>query len=93
VTTNKPSPTVARKYYSLKDGASYSGFSVYTLRELINSGELPAYRLSGRAGAEMRIKLSDLDALLEPVIPPAIYAERAARQRHPLHRPLPLDGH
>ena len=76
----------------MKDGATYSGFSVYTLRELIYSGDLPAYRLSGKPGAELRIKLSDLDALLEPVVPPAIYADRVARQPGPLHRPIPLDG-
>lgn len=81
-----PKSAVSRKYHSLKDGAVYSGFSVYTLRELIYSGHLPAYRLSGKPGAELRIKLTDLDALLEPVIPPGIYAAKLARQRHPLDR-------
>lgn len=64
--------SIARVYYRLKDGAAYSGFSVYTLRELIYSGKLPAYRLSGKPGAELRIKLSDLDALLEPYVPPPV---------------------
>jgi hypothetical protein len=57
---------------------------VFTLRDKVNSGDLPAYRMSGKPGAQMRVKIADVDALLEPVIPPAIYAERLARQRHPL---------
>lgn len=78
---------ISQVYYALKDAAVYSGFSVFTLRDLIYSGDLPAYRLSGKPGAELRIKLADLDALLEPVIPPAIYPARAGRQSRPVHRP------
>ena len=78
---------ITPEFLSLKDAATRTGFSVFTLREKVNSGELPAYRLSGKPGAQMRVKRADVDALLEPVIPPAIYAERLARQRHPLDRP------
>ena len=77
---------ISQVYYALKDAAVYSGFSVCTLRDLIYSGDLPAYRLSGKSGAELRVKLADLDALLEPVIPPAIYAARVGGQPSPFRR-------
>jgi len=73
-------------FISLRDAAARTGFSVDTLRDEVYSGDLPAYRLGGRPGGEMRVKIADVDALLEPVIPPAVYAERRARQRHPLDR-------
>jgi excisionase family DNA binding protein len=84
VSVKKSTPTAAPEFISLKDAASRTGFSVFTLRDKVNSGDLPAYRMSGKPGAQMRVKIADVDALLEPVIPPAIYAERLARQRHPL---------
>lgn len=80
------SSSIPPAFISLKDAAARTGYSVFTLREKINSGELPAYRLSGKPGAQMRVKIADLDALLEPVIPPTVYADRMARQRHPLDR-------
>jgi excisionase family DNA binding protein len=73
-------------FISLRDAATRTGFSVETLRDRVYSGDLPAYRLNGKPGGEMRVKIADVDALLEPVIPPAVYAERRALQRHPLDR-------
>lgn len=84
-----PEPTVAPAFISLREAATRTGFSVETLRDSVYRGDLPAYRLNGRPGGEMRVKIADVDALMEPVIPPAVYAERLARQRHPLD---PVDG-
>ncbi len=84
MSAKKSNSTTMPEFISLKDAATRTGFSVFTLREKVNSGELPAYRLSGKPGGQMRVKIIDVDALLEPVIPPSIYAERLARQRHPL---------
>jgi hypothetical protein len=64
------------KYVPLRDASVYSGFSVYTLREEIAAGRLPAYRISTKPGSEMRVKLADIDAMMKPVIPSEVYADR-----------------
>lgn len=89
MSTRKPTSTTPA-FLSLQDASTRTGYSVYTLRAKINSGELPAFRMSGKPGAEMRVRIADLDGLLHPHTPSAVYAERAARQRHPLD---PVDDH
>ncbi len=71
--------TAVPLYMSLQDAAARTGFSVFTFREKIASGELPAFRLSDKPGSAIRVKVADVDALLKPVIPEIIYADRAAR--------------
>lgn len=85
-------PAVTPAFISLRAAATRTGFSVDTLRDKVYSGDLPAYRLSGKPGVEMRVKIADVDALLQPVIPPAIYAAMVARQPSPLHPPRPDAG-
>ncbi|MCH9729529.1 MAG: excisionase family DNA-binding protein [Actinomycetia bacterium] len=63
-------------FISPKDAAVRTGFSVFTIRELIARGELPAYRLSDKPGSAIRVKISDVDALMRPVIPVVIAAAR-----------------
>lgn len=61
------------EYESLKDSAARTGISHWTLREKINSGQLPAYRFSDKPRSAIRVKRADVDALFRPVIPEAIY--------------------
>ena len=63
-------------YESLQHAAARTGFSVFTFRELVNSGKLPAYRLSDKPGSAIRVKRADVDALFKPVIPDAIYDQQ-----------------
>jgi excisionase family DNA binding protein len=63
-------------FISLKDAATRTGFSVFTFREKIASGELAAYRLSDKPGSALRVKVTDVDALMKPVIPAEIQAAR-----------------
>jgi len=63
-------------YITLRDAAAHTGFSVFTFREKIASGELPAYRLSDKPGAAIRVKVADVDALMKPVVPTEVYADR-----------------
>jgi excisionase family DNA binding protein len=72
-TANSPSP----EYESLKCAAARIGFSAEALRRKVDSGELPAFRISDKPGSGIRVKRTDVDALLKPVIPDAIYANRA----------------
>lgn len=65
------------EFISLKDAAARTGFSVFTFRHLVNAGKLRAYRLSDRPGSAIRVKFSDVDALMQPVIPDSVYADRA----------------
>lgn len=65
------------EFISLKDAAARTGFSVFTFRDKIAAGELPAYRLSDKPGSQMRVRVRDVDALMKPVIPDAVYADRA----------------
>jgi excisionase family DNA binding protein len=56
-------------YISLADGSDYVGCSVRHLRRLISDGQLPAYRVGTGTSRIIRIKRTDLDALLRPVVP------------------------
>jgi excisionase family DNA binding protein len=71
--TTKPTP---REYLSIKHAAERHDCSIYTIREKVDSGELPAYRLSDKPGSSIRVKVSDLDAMMTPVIPAEIQAAR-----------------
>lgn len=64
------------EFISLKDAAARTGFSVFTFRELVSAGTLRAYRLSEKPGSAIRVRISDVDALMRPVIPDAVYADR-----------------
>ena len=63
-----------------------------TVYKKINSGELIAYRFSNKPGSAIRIKVEDVLALMQPVIPEAVMADIRSRQPGPLHRPLPAGG-
>ena len=63
------------KLYSPEEVAEYLGVHVQTVRAWIRSGELPAVRLVGRR--DLRVRESDLGAVLEPVD----IADRKARER------------
>lgn len=56
--------TSAEPYMSGKDAAAYTSLSVGTLRDMVQRGELRAYRV-GR-GNDLRYKQSDLDNLMKP---------------------------
>lgn len=67
---------VTPKYVQIRDAARYTGLGLHTLRDKVASGELPAYRASDKPGAAYLFKLSDLDALMKPVVPASISAAR-----------------
>lgn len=69
-------PLVSPKYVQMRDAMSYTGLSQFTLRNKVAAGELPAYRASDKPGSVYLFKISDLDALMKPVIPAAITASR-----------------
>lgn len=56
--------SVFRKYASITDAAEYLGVSEMTIRRRISDGSLPAERMGPKL---LRVKWSDLDALLQPV--------------------------
>lgn len=51
-------------WLSVKDAAALCGKSTKTIRRLIASGSLPAYRLGTKS---ILIKASDLDAVIRPI--------------------------
>lgn len=65
-----------RDFESLKHAAERTDYSVFTLREKVDSGELRAYRISDKPGAAIRVRVADVNALLRPVIPIEVYADR-----------------
>jgi excisionase family DNA binding protein len=65
------------EFESLKSASARTGISVWTFREKIARAELRAYRFSDKPGAAIRVERADVDALFKPVIPDAIYADRA----------------
>jgi excisionase family DNA binding protein len=68
--------TPTPEYESLRSAAARTGYSVFTFREKIASGQLPAYRLSDKPGSAMRVKVADVNAMLKPVMPAEIVASR-----------------
>lgn len=72
-TTTAP---ISPKYVQMKAATNYTGLSRFTIYDKVASGELPAYRASDKPGAVLLFKLSDLDALMKPVVPAAIAASR-----------------
>lgn len=61
IKTNVPATT---QYLRLDAAAQRWDVSIDTIRRLISSGQLPAYRLNGRI---LRVELSALDACFRPV--------------------------
>lgn len=70
------SGTVEREYESIKHAAERTDFSVFTIREKIERGELRAYRLNDKPGSAIRVKVAEVNALMKPVIPAEIQAAR-----------------
>jgi excisionase family DNA binding protein len=70
-----PARPITPDFESLQHAAARTGFSVFTFRELVSSGKLPAYRLSDKPGSAIRVKRTDVDALMKPLIPEAVYAD------------------
>lgn len=64
------------EFVSLQDAAARTGFSVFTFREKIAAGELVGYRISDKPGSAIRVKTRDVDALMKPIIPSEVYADR-----------------
>lgn len=57
------------EFISLRGAAARTGFSVFTIREKIDLGELPAYRISDKPNSALRVRVSDVDALMKPFTP------------------------
>ncbi len=53
-------PTANTQWESIKSASERTGFSEWTLRQEINSGRLPAYRLSTKPGSRIRLKVADV---------------------------------
>ena len=67
-------------FESLQSAAQRTGYSVYTFRDKIAAGELEAFRISDKPGAALpRVRVSDVDAMMRPVIPAEVYPERISR--------------
>jgi excisionase family DNA binding protein len=73
----KPAAKIAVPHFiSLKDAATRLGYAEFTMRELVASGRLPAYRINDKPGSTIRVKVSDVDALMKPLIPAEVYGDR-----------------
>jgi excisionase family DNA binding protein len=65
---SRPAPN-PDPYISIPAAAERIGYGRRTIERLIASGELPAERIRGRRRG-IRVRTSDVDALLEPVPAP-----------------------
>jgi hypothetical protein len=61
--------TTTPVFISLRDAAARISYSVFTIREKIDLGELPAYRISDKPNSALRVRISDVDALMKPFTP------------------------
>jgi len=58
-----------REWETVAHAAERTDYGVDTLRDLIDRGVLPAYRLSDKPNAALRVKVSEVNALMRPVRP------------------------
>jgi excisionase family DNA binding protein len=56
-----------RGYIGLQDAAAYLDVNPMTIRRMISRGQLTAYRLGGKGGRLIKIRVADLDALMSPI--------------------------
>jgi hypothetical protein len=67
VSRSVPAPVpVVREFESLRTASERTEISIYTLREKIDAGELPAFRFTDKPGASIRVRVRDIDALMRP---------------------------
>jgi excisionase family DNA binding protein len=64
---DREAASAARDYLSPEDAAEALGIHVQTVRAYIRTGKLPALRLAGERA--IRIRRSDLETVLEPLVP------------------------
>ena len=57
----KKSPIIEKRLYTLDEAAIYLGRSIWSVRRLIWSGELPQVRAGGRVHVDVR----DMEAFIE----------------------------
>jgi excisionase family DNA binding protein len=58
-------PKNGRGYVGITEAATYLDVTDKTVRKLIATGELPAYRLGTKI---LRVKLADLEAVCKPLV-------------------------
>lgn len=63
-TRRHPVKATQRAYVGIPEAATYLDVAPKTIRALIASGKLPAWRLGNRV---LKVKLADLDGVLTPV--------------------------
>lgn len=56
--------TLEPEHLAPREAAAHLGVTERTIRRLIESGDLPAYRVGSKI---IRIKRTDIDALLRPI--------------------------
>ena len=71
-------PTTTPEFVPLRDAAVRIQFGIDTIRAKIDLGELPAYRISDKPNSALRVRISDVDALMKPVMPATRHAEDGA---------------
>jgi excisionase family DNA binding protein len=72
------SPNPQRDYLTPEEAAEALGIHVQTLRSYVRSGKLPALRLAGERA--LRIRRTDLEAVLEPLVPQTLGQSMAVNQ-------------
>jgi excisionase family DNA binding protein len=65
MTSKRSRTTVQSEWLTLTEAATYMGVHSKTLRRRVSEGNLPAVRMAG--SRLIRVRRSDLDALLTPI--------------------------
>lgn len=61
-TTDEVMPPIVRRFVSLAEAATYTGFAERTLRRWVSEGKIRAHRATDNG--DLRFTITDLDALL-----------------------------
>lgn len=65
--SQNPSQNAREPFIPLQDAAEHLSISTKTLRRMIAAQEIPAYRVGNRPGASIRLKISEIEAVLYPM--------------------------
>lgn len=89
----RDNPHQPEQYLTVANVARQLGVSAWTVRDWLKDGKLAAYKVGRSRKAPVRIKTSDLDAMLIPYVPSGSRTNRHSNEAEPAgERQAPLPG-
>ncbi|MCV7300881.1 helix-turn-helix domain-containing protein [Mycobacterium barrassiae] len=88
----RSTPTAPKYLFTVAEAADQCGVSAWTIRDWLRQGKLPAVKVGRSRNAPVRIKASDIDAMLIPYVPSGARANRQRDEAASKELQIPLSG-